>query len=97
MNTLSTPLIPDEQLWRMALAGDREAFGQIVERHQSLICALAYSVCGDLARAEDLAQETFLAAWQTLSELREPTKLRSWLCGIVRNLAASAARRDRRR
>lgn len=87
----------DEQLWQMSLAGDREAFGQIVERHQSLICALAYSACGDLARAEDLSQETFLAAWRKLGELREPAKLRSWLCGIVRNLAANAARRDFRR
>ncbi len=97
MNTLSTPVTPDEQLWQMSLAGDREAFGQIVERHQSLICALAYCACGDLARAEDLAQETFLAAWRRLGELREPSKLRSWLCGIVRNLAANAARRDFRR
>ncbi|HUL51357.1 MAG TPA: sigma-70 family RNA polymerase sigma factor [Candidatus Nitrosotalea sp.] len=97
MNTLSTLVTPDEQLWQMSLAGDREAFGQIVERHQSLICALAYCACGDLGRAEDLAQETFLAAWQSLAELREPTKLRTWLCGIVRNLAADAARRDFRR
>lgn len=97
MNKLSAMVILDEQLWQMSLAGDREAFGQIVERHQSLICALAYSSSGDLARAEDLAQETFLAAWRTLAELREPAKLRSWLCGIVRNLAASEARRDFRR
>lgn len=97
MNALSILATPDEQLWQMSIAGDREAFGQIVARHQSLICALAYSTCGDLARAEDLAQETFLAAWRTLGELREPAKLRSWLCGIVRNLAANAARRDFRR
>lgn len=97
MNTLELPVTPDEQLWRRSLAGDRDAFGQIVERHQSLICALAYCACGDLARAEDLAQETFLAAWRTAGELREPAKLRSWLCGIVRNLAANAARRDFRR
>jgi len=97
MKTHSTLVTPNEQLWRRSLAGDREAFSQIVERHQSLVCALAYCACGDLARAEDLAQETFLAAWQTLAELREPTKLRPWLCGIVRNLAANAARRDFRR
>lgn len=97
MNPLSILVTPDAQLWQMSLAGDREAFGQIVERHQSLICALAYCACGDLARAEDLAQETFLAAWRTPGELREPAKLRSWLCGIVRNLAANAARREFRR
>ncbi len=73
----------DEQLWRQCCAGDREAFGQIVERYQSLVCSLAYSACGNLSRSEDLAQETFVTAWQRLGELREPSKLRAWLCGIV--------------
>ena len=86
-----------EQLWQLSRGGDREAFGLIVERYQSLICSLTYSACGDLARSEDLAQETFLAAWRKLGELREPAKLRAWLCGIARNLAASAVRRDCRR
>ncbi len=90
-------MITDDQLWHLSLAGDREAFGTIVERHQSLICSLAYSACGNLSRSEDLAQETFLAAWQKLGELREPAKLRAWLCGIVRNLCANAARREQRR
>ncbi|MBL9175028.1 MAG: sigma-70 family RNA polymerase sigma factor [Verrucomicrobiales bacterium] len=97
MNTATLAAMSDEELWQLSRAGDREAFGRIVERHQSLVCALAYSVCGSLARSEDLAQETFLAAWQRLGELREPAKLRAWLCGIVRHLAAGAARRERRR
>src|SRR5262249_9468624 len=58
---------------------------------------LAYSACGNLAGSEDLAQETFIAAWQKLGELREPARLRGWLCGIVRNLAANAIRREQRR
>lgn len=98
MNNYSTTLpVTDEQLWRQSLAGDREAFGRIVERYQALICSLAYSACGNLARSEDLAQETFVTAWQKLSELREPAKLRYWLCGIVRNLAANSLRREQRR
>lgn len=87
----------DETLWREAREGDREAFGRIVERHQSLVCAVAYSACGNLARSEDLAQETFLAAWRSLGELREAGRLRAWLCGIARHLAANAWRRERRR
>jgi RNA polymerase sigma factor (sigma-70 family) len=93
----SAAVISDEQLWRRSQTGDREAFGCLVERHQSLVCALAYSACGDVARSEDLAQETFVTAWQHLGELREPAKVRAWLCGIVRNLAANTRRRDRRR
>jgi RNA polymerase sigma factor (sigma-70 family) len=88
---------PDEQLWREACAGDREAFTHIVERYQSLVCSLAYSACGALGTSEDMAQETFVTAWHRLKELREPSKLRPWLCGIVRNIAANAARRELRR
>ena len=97
MNAVPLTVMSDHQLWQRSRDGDREAFGQIVERYQSLVCSLAYSACGNLARSEDLGQETFMAAWQTLGELREPAKLRSWLCGIVRNLSANALRREQRR
>lgn len=75
----------DAELVNASLAGDREAFGQIVSRYQSLVCSLAYSATGSLSQSEDLAQETFFAAWQHLADLREPAKLRAWLCGIARN------------
>src|SRR5215475_672444 len=91
------PVVSDEQLWRQSCEGDREAFARIVERYQSLICSIAYSACGTLGTSEDVAQETFITAWHRLKELREPTKLRRWLCGIVRNIAANAVRRDLRR
>src|SRR5262245_8004144 len=97
MNAVPLADLPDELLWQRSRTDDRAAFGQIVERYQSLICSLAYSACCDLALSEEIGQETFLTAWQTLGELREPDKLRSWLCGIVRNLAAYALRRERRR
>ena len=87
----------DEQLWRLACEGDREAFTRIVQRYQTLVCSLAYSACGTLGTSEDMAQETFITAWNRLKDLREPNKLRQWLCGIVRNVAANAVRRDLRR
>jgi RNA polymerase sigma factor (sigma-70 family) len=77
----------DADLVARSLAGNRDAFGLIVARYQTLICSLAYSATGSLAGSEDLSQDTFLAAWKQLPELREPGKLRSWLCGITRNLA----------
>jgi DNA-directed RNA polymerase specialized sigma24 family protein len=51
---------------------------------------LAYNATGSLAQSEDLAQEAFVIAWKQLPALREPEKLRSWLCGIVRNLGRRA-------
>ena len=84
----------DTELVTQSLAGNLSAFGQIVVRYQNLICALAYSATGSLTQSEDLSQETFVTAWKQLPELREPGKLRSWLCGIVRNLSHRTLRRQ---
>lgn len=77
--------IPDDQLVGQSLRGSREAFGEIVARYQSLVCALAFNATGSLSQSEDLAQETFLTAWKKLGDLREASALRPWLCGIARN------------
>lgn len=84
----------DADLVTRSLAGDRDAFGTIVSRHQSLLCSVAYSATGSLNLSEDLAQETFVAAWKQLPGLRAPEKLRSWLCGILRNLTCDALRKQ---
>src|SRR5436190_14332601 len=75
----------DVDLVAASRQGNREAFGQIVRRYQGLISGLIYSACGDLNASEDIAQETFLAAWKNLSGLREPEKLPGWLCQIARH------------
>lgn len=86
----------DADLVAASLSGNRDAFGHIVSRYQSLICSLAYSATGSLGQSEDLAQETFITAWKHLRHLRERNKLRAWLCGIARNRINSALRRDGR-
>lgn len=97
MNTILEIEAPaDAELVRLCLSHDRNAFATVISRYQSLICAIAYNVCGDVGRSEDLAQETFITAWKNLRELREPAKLKSWLCGIARNLAQNALRRESR-
>src|SRR5947207_2684287 len=86
----------DSELVTQSLAGNRDAFGWIVARYQSLLCSLAYSATGSLSQSEDLAQETFITAWTQLADLREPEKLRSWLCRISRNLTYDALRKQGR-
>ena len=86
----------DADLVNATLAGNRDAFTQIVSRYQSLICSLAYSATGSLGQSEDLAQETFITAWRHLGHLREREKLRSWLCGIARNRINNFLRREGR-
>jgi RNA polymerase sigma factor (sigma-70 family) len=98
---MTTKIMPvtannDAELVAGTLAGNRDAFSQIVSRYQSLICSLAYSATGSLGQSEDLAQETFITAWKHLGHLRERDKLRSWLCGIARNRINSFLRREGR-
>lgn len=86
----------DAELVQNSLAGNPAAFGEIVARYQTLICSLTYSGTGSLGRSEDVAQEVFVTAWKQLRQLREPEKLRAWLCAIARRLAAHALRRELR-
>lgn len=93
----STPVgfVTDAELVAACLGGEREAFGRIVERYQSLLCSLAYSATGSLSESEDVAQEAFLDAWRQLGSLREPEKLRPWLCGILRHKVGRLRRSER--
>jgi RNA polymerase sigma factor (sigma-70 family) len=86
----------DTCLVELSLAGDRDAFGRIVTRYQSSICALAYCACGNVGRSEEIAQEIFITAWRKLGTLQEPARFRAWLYGIARNLIHNAFRRHTR-
>jgi RNA polymerase sigma factor (sigma-70 family) len=88
--------LEDARLVELVLGGQREAFGQLVARYQSPICALAYSGCGNISQSEDLAQEVFIVAWRKLRDLKEPAKFKSWLYGIARNLINNSHRQQLR-
>ena len=92
----ATETLNDARLVELSRDGDRDAFGRIVERYQSLVCALTYAACGNLQTSEDLAQVTFITAWCQLKTLREPSKLKSWLCRIARNLTNNSLNKDQR-
>lgn len=99
MNATLAPeqeLASDATLVELSRAGNHEAFGQIVARYQSPICALIYSACGSVARSEDVAQEVFITAWRKLNTLEEPGKFRAWLYGIARNLVHETFRKHAR-
>ncbi|MDO8539711.1 MAG: RNA polymerase sigma factor [Opitutaceae bacterium] len=89
----SGPTVDDAELVQETLDGNRDAYRQIVARYQSLICSVAYSGTGSVSRSEDIAQETFVTAWKRLCDLRDRASLRSWLCGIARNLVSNSRRR----
>ena len=85
----------DEQLVERALAGDREAFGEVVRRWERKIYALAYGLTGNVEEARDAAQETFIAAYRNLQGFRGEAKVSSWLHRIAVNQCITRQRRAR--
>ena len=88
----------DEALVAAAQAGSADAFSRLVERHQQPVRAFLRRASGDWARADDLAQQTFLTAWSRIGGLKSGASVRSWLCGIGYNKHLTAVRsgsRDR--
>jgi RNA polymerase sigma factor (sigma-70 family) len=86
----------EAKLLEASLAGNTEAFGAIVQRYQSLICAITYSATGDLGKSEELAQETFIRAWKSLRQLKDLAKFRAWLCTIARHLVSKSIKTGQR-
>src|SRR5437588_9391457 len=84
-------------LVRSAQRGDRAAFEELVRRTSRLVFARLFLEVGDAHRAEDLLQETLLAAYRSLHELADPAGFRSWLLKIAQNVAIDAARREQRK
>lgn len=79
-----------------AQAGDREAFAELVRRHQSRVRSVLRRLTnGDSALADDLAQETFLLAWRRLGSFRFEARFGTWLHRIAIN-AWHSDRRKRR-
>ena len=82
----------DEALVAAARAGSTDAFARLVDRHQQALRAFLRRTCGDWALADDLAQETFLAAWSRIGRLKAGSSVRAWLCGIGYNKHLTARR-----
>ncbi len=87
----------DEIGWlTRAQAGDKAAYGHLVERYRRLVVSVAYRQGLDLAEAEDVAQEAFVRAWLALPRYQNAAgSWRAWLCRIAINLAIDTHRRQR--
>lgn len=72
---------------------DADAFAALIRQYERIALSVAYGVLGDATAAGDVVQDAFIRAWQRLSDLREPERFGTWVCGIVRNLAIDALRR----
>ncbi len=77
---------PDRALVEAAAAGSREAFDELVRRHQVVIVSLARVLTSGRGDAEDLAQEVFVRAWKSLRSFRADSAFRTWLHRVAINV-----------
>ena len=86
-----------DALMLRARAGDDQAFGELVEPYRGELRLHCYRILGSLTDAEDLLQETLLAAWRGLAGFEGRASLRTWLYRIATNRCLNALRDAGRR
>jgi RNA polymerase sigma-70 factor (TIGR02960 family) len=84
-------------LLQQARAGDREAFAALVEPHRGEVQAHCYRMLGSLQDAEDLLQDTLLAAWVGVGGFEGRSSVRTWLYRIATNRCLNQLRSTARR
>jgi len=78
---------PEDGLVEEAQRGGREAFAELVRRHERRVYGLVYRMSGDRSDADDLAQEVFLAAWRAIGSFRRGSSFYTWLYRIAVNVS----------
>lgn len=86
----------DAQLMQRVHSGDRDAFGDLVERHKDTLVGYLTRLTADRSRAEDLAQESFLRLYRAAASYREQGQMTAYLYRIATNLLRSEERKKRR-
>lgn len=87
----------DKTLVRAVLAGDKAAYEKLYDSYAPLVRAVCYDTTGNLADAQDLAQDVFMRAYKNLDQLRDPDRFGKWLVGIARLRCHEWLRRNLRR
>ena len=87
----------DERLAQLARAGDGDAFGELVKRHQRAIYRLAAAILGSAPEAEDATQETFVRAYESLHRYDARRAFGPWLRGIAVKVCRQRQRSQARR
>ena len=85
---------PEALLVTMARRGDRDAFAELVRRRGPWIRGLLLRCCNHPALAEDLAQQAFIQAWQTIGQLRLASRFGPWLKRLAVNTWLQHVRRN---
>jgi RNA polymerase sigma-70 factor, ECF subfamily len=79
----------------LARAGDVEAFGEVYRAHATRLLRQALALCGNVALAEELAQDTLVEAWRGLRRYNGRCQFFTWLCAILLNRYRNSIRNNR--
>ena len=88
---------PDAKLVKKAKLGDRRAFGKLVNKYQNKVLYLAYDLTGSYTDAQDVAQNTFMQAFQNIPYFRDESSFSTWIYKITTNAAIDFQRSKKRR
>jgi RNA polymerase sigma-70 factor (ECF subfamily) len=84
-----------EALVQASLAGDRDAYSEMIRRHYKSVYLQCYGVTGNSHDAEDLAQDAFLKGYTRLGQLKTASHYPAWIRQIARNLSLTCLRRKK--
>jgi RNA polymerase sigma-70 factor (ECF subfamily) len=79
----------------LAMAGDLEAYGEVYRAHSTRLLRQAMALCGNVALAEELAQDTLVEAWKCLRRYNGRCEFFTWLCAILLNRYRNSLRSHR--
>jgi RNA polymerase sigma-70 factor, ECF subfamily len=88
--------VNDRELIGRVLAGDPGAERALYDAHVDRVFRLVYRMAGDLDRAQDWVQETFIRAFDRLAGFRGESALGTWLCSIAISVSLNGLRQVRR-
>src|SRR4051812_20090673 len=87
----------DRVIIRQVLAGDVEAFAQLVDRHYARCARIALRIVGNREDAEEAIQDTFLRAFKALDDYEDRERFSAWLTRILVNQCRTVLSRSKRR
>lgn len=87
----------DLEIYEALRRGDQDAaFRRLVRQHGKTVHTVSYRLLKDRARAEDVMQETFMKAYETIDTLHDPKRLGAWLKSIAWNKSLDILRSEKR-
>lgn len=88
--------LEDEELVILSQKGDKQAFGELIERYKGMIFTMINRILGNPSEAEDVAQDVFIRAYKAIPRFRKEAKFSTWLYRICHNLCITLVEKRRK-